>query len=155
MQSLLESEVNATVDVIRHMLSTFSIPDLLPSAILVSKTGADIKREVIHYQIRNLSEVMIDVGEKSRLTSQGDFLLALLITPLNSEHHPHIYILGTSVCLDYAAIFRTSSPNGYLRPCASTERGPVINDGRGLAEYFWIGRTGKHFPNERSYSHDR
>lgn len=151
MQPLLESEVNATVDVIRYMLSTFSIPDLLPSAILVSKTETGVKREVIHYQIRNLSEAMIDAGKKSRPISRDDFLLALLITPLlSSERQPCIYILGTSVHSDYVAIFRTSNPNGYLRPCAHIERGPVTDDRQGLAEYFWIGRTGKHLPTERS-----
>lgn len=153
MLKLLETEVNATVDVFRYMLATFAIPELLPSVILVSQPGAGMERRVLYYERRNLTEVMIDAGEQSRDIPQGDFLFALLIAVLMGsdelEGSQYLHITATSAHGDYAAVFRLSSRAGYLRPCADTKQGPIPNDGQGLADYFWIGRTGKHFPTRK------
>jgi hypothetical protein len=153
MLKLLETEVNATADVFRYMLATFAIPELLPSVILVSQSETGIARRVLHYERRNLTEVMIDAGEKSRGIPHNDFLFALLIAVLmgsdEDQVHEYLHITATSAHGDYVAVIRLTARSGYLRPCADVKQGPVPADGQGLAEYFWIGRTGKHFPTRK------
>lgn len=153
MLKLLETEVNTTVDVFRYMLATFAIPELLPSVILVSQSGTDVVRRVLHYERRNLTDIMIDAGEQSRGIPQSDFLFALLIAVLicrdENQQHERLGITATSAHGDYAATIRLTTRSGCLRPCADAKQGPIPNDGQGLADYFWIGRTGKHFPTRK------